>query len=187
MLLKHEVAIGPLQLKPLALTQAPAFFTHIEQQRSLYEDTIPFVSRTHSLEQLTELLQTSLAKQQRGEALFYTLWHGQQMAGYLLVREIEPQARWAEIGYMLAREWHGKGIITQACQWLIEQLFQQLEMDKIVICCNDDNHGSIAVAKRLGFTLEGTLRQHFVVNGVRRNMCSYGLLRQEWQQACSTD
>lgn len=105
MQLKHEMAIGPLQLKPLTLAQAPAFFTHIEQQRSLYEDTIPFINRTHSLEQLTELLQTSLAKQQRGEALFYTLWHGQQMAGYLLVREIEPQARWAEIGYMLAREW----------------------------------------------------------------------------------
>ncbi len=49
MLLKHEVAIGPLQLKPLTLAQAPAFFTNIEQQRSLYEDTIPFVSRTQTL------------------------------------------------------------------------------------------------------------------------------------------
>ncbi|WP_417760119.1 GNAT family N-acetyltransferase [Shewanella sp.] len=177
----RETTIGPLQLTPLTLTQAPAFFAHIEQQRLCYQDTIPFVSRTHTLEQLTELLTTSLGKQQRGEALFYTLWQGQQMAGYLLVREMDLQAKWAEIGYMLGVEWHGQGIITRACQWLIKQLFDELHMNKVVICCNDDNHGSIAVAKRLGFTHEGTLRQHFVVNGVRRNLCYFGLLRHEWQ------
>ncbi|KFZ36570.1 hypothetical protein HR45_15670 [Shewanella mangrovi] len=181
MALSTGMMIGPLQLKALHIQDAAAFFEHIEQNRAIYEDTIPFVSRTHSLEQVAALLNANLAKQQCGEALFYTLWHEQQIAGYLLVREIEPQARWAEIGYMLGREWHGKGIMTLACKLLIEHLFTTLAMDKVVICCNDDNKASITMAQRLGFTLEGTLRQYFVVNGVRRNMCSYGLLKHEWQ------
>ena len=180
MTLTVGMMIGPLQLQRLALSQAPAFFDHIEQQRGLYQDTIPFVSRTHTLEQLTDLLRINIEKQQCGEALFYTLWDQQQMAGYVLVREIDTEARWAEIGYMLGQQWNGQGIVTQACRVLIAHLFEQLGIDKVVICCNDDNHASIAVAKRLGFQHEGTLRQHFVVNGVRRNLSYYGLLQSEW-------
>lgn len=181
MTLTVGMMIGPLQLKRLELAQAPAFFSHIEQQRAIYEDTIPFVSRTHTLEQLSDLLRINIEKQHCGEALFYTLWQQQQMAGYVLVREIDAEARWAEIGYMLGKQWHGQGIVTLACRVLIAHLFEQLGMDKVVICCNDDNHASIAVAKRLGFQHEGTLRQHFVVNGIRRNLSYYGLLHSEWQ------
>lgn len=53
-------------------------------------------------------------------------------------------------------------------------------MEKIVICCNDDNVASLAVARKLGFTLEGVIRNHFVVNGRVRSMASLGLLKSEW-------
>ncbi|QSX32768.1 GNAT family N-acetyltransferase [Shewanella avicenniae] len=183
MALATGLMIGPLTLKPLAMADSAAFWQHIEQNRAIYQDTIPFVSGTHTLGQLEQLLTANLAKQAQNEAQFYGLWHGTEMAGYLLVREINPQARWAEIGYMLGQQWHGQGIITKACQLLIDDLFDVSAMDKIALCCNDNNHASIAVAKRLGFTLEGTLRQYFVVNQVRRNMCCFGLLREEWQQS----
>jgi RimJ/RimL family protein N-acetyltransferase len=49
-----------------------------------------------------------------------------------------------------------------------------------VICCNDDNQASIAMAKKLGFQLEGNIRKHFVVNGKIRNMLYFGLLKEEW-------
>ncbi|MGE4260426.1 GNAT family N-acetyltransferase [Shewanella fodinae] len=179
MQLVEHATFATLMLKPLQQQQAEAFLAHINDNRDIYEEVIPFVSRTHNLAQMQTVISANLTRQSQGEALFYTLWDGEVMAGYLLVREINRDANWAEIGYMLGKQWQRQGITTMACRWLIERLFAS-GLDKIALCCNDDNQGSIAIAEKLGFKLEGILRQYFVVNGKRRNMCCYGLLKDEW-------
>lgn len=182
----NGININGLILKALAPDQAEGFFEHIEANRARYSDTIPFVSRTHSVEEMRENILRNLKRQDEGVSELYTLWDGERMAGYFLIREMEKEAGWAEIGYMIGAEWQGKGITLHICHLLIEELFNEHGMTKIVICCNDDNLASIGVAKKLGFTLEGTLRQHYVVNGKLRNMCYFGLLKEEWQDQSKT-
>jgi Acetyltransferases, including N-acetylases of ribosomal proteins len=172
--------IDNLILKDLEIEQAERFFEHIEENRALYSDTIPFVSKTHTLAEMREVLARNLKRQRDGLSEFYTLWDGECMAGYFLIREKETEAGWAEIGYMLGGEWQRKGITTRICALLIDELFQNQDMQKVVICCNDDNLASIGVAKKLGFHLEGNLRNHYVVNGKLRNMLCFGLLKEEW-------
>ncbi len=171
-----------LVLKDLEIDQAEAFFAHIERNREIYVDAIPFVSKTHDVGAMLANIQANLARQAQGIGEFYTLWAGDQMAGYFLVREKDLVAKWAEIGYMLGKEWQGKGITTTICTRLIEELFRNQQMQKIVICCNDDNVASIGVGRKLGFTVEGNIRNHFVVNGKLRNMLTLGLLREEWKR-----
>lgn len=173
--------IDNLVLKDLSLDQAERFLEHIEANRAIYSDTIPFVSRTHSLEQMREVISSNLKRQETGLSEFYTLWDGERMAGYFLIREIEKEARWAEIGYMIGSEWQHRGITKTICYLLIQDLFLKRGLQKIVICCNDDNLASIGVARSLGFTSEGSLRNHFVVNGKLRNMLYFGLLKDEWK------
>lgn len=174
--------VGGLLVKDLALDQVGAFWAHIQENRDQYVDVIPFVSRTPDVGALAERVGANLARQAQGLGEFYTLWDDDRMAGYVLVREKELEARWAEIGYMLGRPWQGRGITTTLCRRLIDRLFAQ-GMEKIVIACNDDNIASLAVAKKLGFTLEGVLRNHFVVNGRVRSLASLGLLKSEWWEA----
>ncbi|MDF0532915.1 GNAT family N-acetyltransferase [Shewanella yunxiaonensis] len=185
MKISTNITFGPLALKPLCVQQADAFLVHINDNRDVYEDVIPFVSRTHDLRDMQAVISGNLDRQSQGLGHYYTLWDGDTMAGYLLVREINHDANWAEIGYMLGTKWQRRGITTMACHWLIEQLLAS-GIDKIALCCNDDNLGSMAVAEKLGFKLEGNLRQYFIVNGKRRNMCCYGLLKEEWahRSAC---
>ncbi len=174
--------VKDLVLKDLSIDQAEAFFEHIERNRDIYTDTIPFVSKTHDVGSLRANIERNLEQQEQGAAEFYTLWANDSMAGYFLVREKDVEAGWAEIGYMLGKEWHGQGITVEICILLIEDLFGNQNMQKIVICCNDDNSASIGVARKLGFTLEGTIRNHFVVNGRLRNMLYLGLLKDEWKE-----
>lgn len=176
----NGTAIHNLVLSDLEVNQAESFFKHIEENRDSYADTIPFVSKTHSLEAMRGLIAQNLRRQEAGTAEFYTLWDGETMAGYFLVREKENDARWAEIGYMIGRQWRGAGISNKICRLLIEELFLHQGMQKIVICCNADNLASIGLAKKLGFQLEGNLRNHFVVNGKLCNMLYFGLLKEEW-------
>jgi ribosomal-protein-serine acetyltransferase len=174
--------IQGLELKDLQPDQAQPFFDHIEENRERYLDTIPFVKRTTSIEIMRENITRNLKRQEEGLSEFYTLWDRERMAGYFLIREIEKEAQWAEIGYMIGADWQGKGITSSICNMLIEELFDQYHMKKVVICCNDDNLASIGVANKLGFKLEGIIRNHYVVNNKLRNMCYYGLLKEEWKR-----
>lgn len=171
-----------LVLRKLEIEQSEAFYHHIEANRTDYAETIPFVSKTYDVATMRANIERNLKRQADGVAEFYTLWAGNRMAGYFLVREKDREAMWAEIGYMIGAEWQGQGITTAICLDLIEDLFINQMMQKIVICCNDDNTASIAVGKNLGFSVEGNIRQHFVVNGKVRNMLCLGLLKEEWQR-----
>jgi len=174
------IEISHLVLRDLNIKQADKFFEHIQENREIYEDTIPFVSKTCSVAAMSEVIARNIKRQEEGVAEFYTLWDGDRMAGYFLVRDKDDEAKWAEIGYLIGKEWQRKGISKQICDLLIEELFINQEMGKVVICCNDDNPASIGMAKKLGFQMEGNIRNHFVVNGKIRNMLYFGLLKEEW-------
>jgi RimJ/RimL family protein N-acetyltransferase len=87
--------------------------------------------------------------------------------------------RWCELGYWVAREARGRGVATAAVRLLCGWLFEELPIDKISIVADVENAPSRAVAERSGFTYEGVLRSHALINDVRRDMASYGLLSGE--------
>lgn len=178
--------IDGLVLKDLEIEQAERYFEHVQENRDIYSDTIPSVSKTHTVAEMHENIVRNLKRQKEGLSEFYTLWDGDRMAGLYLIREKEEEAKWAEIGYMLGKQWQRKGITRKICSLLIEELFTNQEMQKVVICCNDDNLASMGVAKKLGFHLEGNLRNHYVVNGKPRNMLYFGLLKEEWRRTRDT-
>jgi RimJ/RimL family protein N-acetyltransferase len=46
---------------------------------------------------------------------------------------------------------------------------------------NPMNHGSNALLQRVGFSLEGTMRQRWVAKGVAYDTNFYGYLAEDWQ------
>jgi RimJ/RimL family protein N-acetyltransferase len=63
-----------------------------------------------------------------------------------------------EIGYWVRTPYAGQGYITEAVAAVTEFAFTTLEAIRIEIRCDAKNERSAAVARRSGFTLEGTLR-----------------------------
>jgi ribosomal-protein-serine acetyltransferase len=84
-----------------------------------------------------------------------------------------------EIGYWIAKEFEGQGIITKSCRALINYAFDDLGMNRIEIRCATVNVRSRAVPERLGFTLEGVLRQQVWRHTQFYDMAIYGLLKEE--------
>ena len=85
-----------------------------------------------------------------------------------------------EIGYFLAREAHGKGIAREAVSGLIDQLFAEGQR-RVFADTDPDNVRSIALLERLGFKLEGRLRNEWHTHIGVRDSLIYGLLAEEWQ------
>ena len=63
-----------------------------------------------------------------------------------------------EIGYWVRTPYAGQGYITEAVAAVTEFAFTTLEAIRIEIRCDAKNERSATVARRSGFTLEGTLR-----------------------------
>ena len=92
------------------------------------------------------------------------------------------QAR-AEIGYNLARQWHGKGLATEALQAVFAHAFQTLRLRRIEADVDPRNGPSRRLLERFGFVEEGLMRERWVVNGQICDSLLYGLLHREWAHA----
>jgi RimJ/RimL family protein N-acetyltransferase len=63
-----------------------------------------------------------------------------------------------EIGYWIDSRHSGKGYMTEAVQGITEFAVNELKARRVEIRCDTRNSKSAAIPERLGFTLEGILR-----------------------------
>ncbi len=89
----------------------------------------------------------------------------------------------AEMGYDLAREHWGKGIMTEAMKAVIEFGFEKMELNRIEVFVMPRNKRSIKLLKRLGFKREGLLRQrYFDEFGDFADDILFSMLRDDWKK-----
>ena len=92
-----------------------------------------------------------------------------------------PEHRSASLGYVLAEEAWGHGYATEAARALLEWAFDTLDLNRVQAEADTRNDASRRVLEKLGFTLEGTLREDCIVNGDVSDSWVFGLLRREWR------
>ncbi len=85
----------------------------------------------------------------------------------------------AEMGYYIAEEYWGKGIMTDAVKQICEYVFENSDILRIYAEPFAYNTGSCRVLEKAGFQYEGTLRNNAVKNGKVIDMRMYSLLREE--------
>ncbi len=102
-----------------------------------------------------------------------------RLVGSTGFNRLDWKARVCEIGYWIDHRQEGKGIVSKACRAMIDYAFDDLEMNRVEIRCSAENSRSAAVPERLGFKLEGTLRQAEVLNGRAHDFLIYGLLAED--------
>lgn len=89
----------------------------------------------------------------------------------------------AEMGYDLAREHWGKGIMTEAMNAVIDFGFEKMDLNRIEVFVMPRNKRSIKLVKNLGFKREGLLRQrYFDEFGNYADDILFSMLRSDWEQ-----
>lgn len=89
----------------------------------------------------------------------------------------------AEMGYDLAREHWGKGIMTEAMDAVLDFGFEKMELNRIEVYVMPRNKRSIKMIKNLGFKREGLLRQrYFDEFGDFADDVLFSMLRSDWKE-----
>lgn len=85
----------------------------------------------------------------------------------------------AELGYYIAEEYWGKGIMTEAVKQICGYVFDKSDIIRIYAEPFAYNAASCRVLEKAGFQYEGTLRNNAVKNGEIIDMKMYSLLKTE--------
>jgi len=76
----------------------------------------------------------------------------------------------------------GKGVGTEAHELLFDWGFKNLNLHKIWADIRKENIAIIKVIEKLGFKVEGTLREERLIEGKRMDVVRIGVLRDEFYQ-----
>lgn len=175
-------------------------FTPIESQRLILRrfhdaDLVPFlaylndphVARYQSWESYTEQQARDVIERQKnlvpglpGQWFTFALELKETgtLIGHVALKMLED--RQAEIGFTLARAFHGKGLAFEAAARVLEYTFTDLKLHRVVAIADCENERSVALLGRLGMRREGHFIQNIWFKGQWGSEYLYAILREEW-------
>lgn len=100
--------------------------------------------------------------------------------GHINIYKASDSYQGWELGYRIYRpEDRGKGFMTEAIRMTTAYLFTQKPIERMQIVLDPQNAGSRAVAERVGYVLEGTLRRAHFDRGAYKDLLLFSILRSE--------
>jgi len=154
-----------LQLIELKPQHAADLFQLVDQNRDHLARWLPFPPLIKSVDDIAIFIEKSTENWRRRKALVCLIQYNGHAVGIISFNKIVENLAKAEIGYWLDQSHQGKGIMTRACEGMIEYAFDELGLTKVEIRAAADNRASRTVCERLGCQLEGIITQSENLHG----------------------
>ncbi|MFF0739473.1 GNAT family N-acetyltransferase [Streptomyces sp. NPDC004111] len=189
-------------LRPLEPWQAPEFLAHIDRARPTVDPWIPWATFSTDLTSATAVLQRYADRQASDTGRIYGIWTtdhlsaegstegsaaAETLVGGVMFPRFDAASGVCEIGCWTEPAGEGRGLVTRACRLLVDWAFGERGMSRIEWIAAVGNTRSSAVARRLGMTREGVMRQLSgyrgagEAEGVRKDCELWSLLADEWK------
>jgi ribosomal-protein-serine acetyltransferase len=160
---------------------AEPLYQLVKANRLHLREWLPWVDHMRTVEDFRRYITNSKQRYAGQVEIGYVILAGNQMVGRIGLYNIDLQNRNASIGYWIATEWMGQGIVTAACKAIIDYSFTRLGLNRIEIRAGTENFKSQAIPQRLGFKNEGIIRQGEFVNNRFIDLLVFSMLKEEWK------
>jgi RimJ/RimL family protein N-acetyltransferase len=128
-----------------------------------------------------------IAKSSTDVGLAIMVREGDRFIGVCGLSEVDIRNRHAAFGINIGdKEAWGKGYGTEATKLLLRHAFLTLNLNRIWLEVYEYNPRALHVYEKLGFVIEGRLRQDMFRAGRYWDTIIMGILRQEWQDRQQT-
>lgn len=170
------------ELRPLEPWRAEEFLAHMDRGRDYIGEYVGLPSVNTDLESARAFLQVYAEKQAADGGRIYGIWLDGKLVGGVMFRLFDATAGTCETGCWLEPSVAGRGLVTRACRVLIDWAVNERGIHRVEWQVSSENTASINVAKRLGMTRDGVLRESYPYRGVRQNTEIWSVLAPEWRQ-----
>lgn len=168
-------------ITPVAIEDAEALALLVQQNVEHLCAYLPMLRDLASIDSANRHLIAAVERASAGEVFEWHLFVDGILCGAIRLKDIDSEDRKAKIGYFIGRKYAGKGIVTSTVRAVLAYCFEQLNLNRIELRCAAGNEASKRVAERLGFVLEGMLRQEEYLNGEFVDQHVYGLLAADFK------
>jgi len=135
-----------------------------------------------SVEETTELLKLWCAGYAQETTYNWVMDLNGTPIGNVSVVHINDKNEKVELGYCMSAAYWNKGYMTEAVRAVIDYLFKEVGVNRILISHAVDNPASGRVAQKCGCTFEGISRQDYKsITGEYWDIANYSILKEEWQ------
>jgi ribosomal-protein-alanine N-acetyltransferase len=168
-----------LLLRRLRKEDAEAVFAYAsdpEVSRYMTWDTHASIEESH---RFIEAKLAQYAKDEAGE--WGIVWKETgRLVGAMGIASISMTNQRAEIGYVLARPWWGKGIMPEAVRRLLCFLYEEVGLNRVEAFHFLPNEASGRVMQKAGMRFEGVARERYLAKGRYWDAKQYAITRRDW-------
>ena len=174
-----------IEIRLLEEQHADELFRLIDANRASLRQWLPWLDWSTSTADTADHIRLSYERYLQFNGFSGGIWIDGKLGGAVGLHAIDARHRSSSIGYWLGQNLRGGGAMTRACRAVVNAAFSHYHLHRIEIRCATGNQKSCAIARRLGFAYEGTLREaewlydHFV------DLEVYSMLEQDWRPLSS--
>src|SRR5689334_19553946 len=176
--LQEGITLGLVMLK-----DAPQLAEVIRANHEHLASYMSFASADYSEANAHEFLQRSLHKIADETAFRWLIFADDAIIGMISFNTISTRFGSADIGYWLAKEWTGRGIMIDAIRAITDYGFGTLGLQRIEILTDTENEKSANSALRAGYQFETCRCSWTYRNGQYRDLNAYVALADEWENS----
>ena len=103
------------------------------------------------------------------------------IAGIIGFNHVDKRNKYAVIGYWLGEKYQNKGIMTKVTKCLIDISFNELMLNRIEIRVASENNKSKKIPEKLGFKIEGEIKEAEYLYDHYVNHIIYGIVAKDWK------
>ena len=169
-----------LMLRTLCEDDAETLFRVVDGNRSHLREWLPWLDANTTSKDSLAFIQSTLRQEAADQGFTCAVEFRGRIVGVAGYHPIRWNNKSVEIGYWLAREAVGHGIMTKCCRVLVSHAFAGYGLNRVQIPAAVGNRRSRAIPERLGFQMEGITRDaewlydHFVDHAM------YAMLKKDW-------
>ncbi len=178
-MLPHHVSES-LVMRMLQDHHAPEVFALVEANRAFLRERLSWLDGTTDVESSRTFIREFLTAYVETGAFVCGIWHEGNLCGVIGHNGIDWNTRTSNLGYWLAENHQGRGIVTRCCRTLIDHAFTEYHLGQIEIHCAIANGKSQAIAERLGFIRQGILKDAEWMYDHNVDHIVYSIDREKW-------
>ena len=168
-----------IHIELIHLSHAKDIFSLVEENRELFRTWLDWVDSSTTIEDTKAFINHEMQQYANHKNINCMIFYKNEMVGNVSIlgmRRVYGIKR-GVLGYWLDAKAQRKGIMQKAVKKMIEIGFEHYALDKITLRCAVENNRSCNVAKKLGFTHEGRLKNEIALHGVVMDVDVYAIFR----------
>ncbi|GAA0433028.1 GNAT family protein [Streptomyces luteireticuli] len=179
----YAISLGDdgAELRPLEPWQAGEFLAHMDRGREFVGQWNELPDVVTDLESSRAYLRAYAEKAAADSGRIYGIYLDGGLVGGFLLRRMDVGQGTAEAGCWLEPSAVGRGLVTRAARAVIDWAVEERGIHRVEWWCSSGNEPSIAVARRLGMTRDGVLRESYLYRGKRYDEEIWSVLAPAWR------